>query len=88
MQHKTRGAIVVYHLIEWDENNLEHAASRATVDEITQAIINAKTMTRHRSIPYRVVMLSETDGGRLLRVIADVVRGDTLRPVTAWEEKR
>jgi hypothetical protein len=79
---------VVYHLIERDENNLEHAASRATVDEITQAIINAKTMTRHRTIPDRVVMLSETNGGRLLRVIADVVRGDTLRPVTAWEEKK
>lgn len=79
---------MVYHLIEWDERNLEHAASRATVDEITQAIINAKTMTRHRTIPDRVVMLSETNGGRLLRVIADVVRGDTLRPVTAWEEKK
>jgi hypothetical protein len=88
LQHETRGATVVYHPIEWDENNLEHAASRATVDEITQAIINAKTMTRHRTIPDRVVMLAETDGGRLLRVIADVVRGDTLRPVTAWEEKR
>lgn len=79
---------MVYHFIEWDENNLEHAASRATVDEITQAIINAKTMTRHRTVPNRVVMLSETDGGRLLRIIADVVRGDTLRPVTAWEEKK
>lgn len=79
---------MVYYLIEWDENNLEHAASRATVDEITQAITNAKTMTRHRTIADRVVILAETDGGRLLRVIADVVRGDTLRPVTAWEEKR
>lgn len=79
---------MVYHPIEWDENNLEHATLRATADEITQAITNARTMTRHRTIPHRVVMLSETDGGRLLRVIADVVRGDTLRPVTAWEEKR
>ena len=79
---------MVYHSIEWDENNLEHATSRASVDEITQAIINARTMTRHRTIPDRVVMLSETNGGRPLRVIADVMRGDTLRPVTAWEEKR
>ena len=79
---------MVYHPIEWDENNIEHAASRATVDEITQSIINVKTMTRHRTIPDRVVILSETDGGRLLRVIADVVRGDALRPVTAWEEKK
>ena len=79
---------MVYNLIEWDENNLEHAAARATVDEITQAIMNAQTMTKHRSIPDRVLMLAETNGGRLLRVIADVVRGDTLRPVTAWEEKK
>lgn len=79
---------MVYHPIEWDENNLEHAASRANVDEITQAIINAKAMVKHRTIPDRVVMLAETDGGLLLRVIADVVRGDTLRPVTAWEEKK
>jgi hypothetical protein len=79
---------VVYHPIEWDENNIEHAASRATVDEITQAITNAKTMIKHRTIPNRVVILAETDGGRKLTVIADVVRGDTLRPVTAWEEKR
>ena len=78
---------MVYHPIEWDENNIEHAASRATVDEITQSIINAKTMTRHRTIPDRVVILSETDGGRLLRVIADVVRGDALRPVTAWRRR-
>jgi hypothetical protein len=79
---------VVHHPIEWDEHNLEHAALRATVDEITQAVTNARTMTRHRTVPGRVVMLAETDGGRLLRVIADVVRGDTLRPVTAWEEKK
>ena len=79
---------MVYHPIEWDQKSLEHAASRATVDEITQAIINATAMVKHRTIPDRVVMLAETDGGRLLRAIADVVRGDALQSVTAWEEKK
>ena len=76
---------MIFDRIEWDEANLEHATVRVTAAEIEQAVWNADRMVRHREVQDRVLFKSETDGGRRLVVIAQIVR-DGIRPVTAWEE--
>ena len=72
--------------IEWDDDNLEHATKRLSAGEIEQALWNADRMIRHRVHHDRVLIRSRTDGGRAVVVIA-AIRGDGLRPITAWEDQ-
>ena len=76
-----------YDRVEWDDRNRPHALRRATEREIEQAIRNASRAVRSRRDPVRIEFVAPTDGGRLLKVIAEVVR-DGVRPITAWEVER
>lgn len=76
--------------IEWDDANREHATRHGvTVEEITQALLNAPTVRRNRkgrSGDYYASGM--TDGGRAITVV--VAWGPTrrvLRPITAWEQR-
>jgi uncharacterized DUF497 family protein len=59
-------------VIEWDDNNLEHATRHGvTMGEIEQAIVNATTVRRNkRGRSGDVRIDSVTDGGRRIVVIA------------------
>jgi uncharacterized DUF497 family protein len=75
-------------VIEWDDDNLEHATRHGvSLNEMEQAIANATAVQRNkrgRSADVRID--SVTDGGRHVVVIAvhDPARR-SLRPITAWE---
>jgi hypothetical protein len=73
---------------EWDEENLDHATRHGVSGrEIEQAIRNATVIRKGRSSEF-VDLRTRTDGGRRVRVIAQVLPGGVVRPVTAWEMKR
>jgi hypothetical protein len=80
-----RSRRVIFDRIEWDDDNLDHAARRATAAEIEQAIFNARRAIPSRHNKDRVLFRADTDGGRRLVVVAEIVR-DGVRPITAWEE--
>jgi uncharacterized DUF497 family protein len=75
-------------VIEWDDENLEHATRHGiSVGEMEQAIANATAVRRNkRGRSGDVRIDSVTDGGRHVVVIAahDPARR-SLRPITAWE---
>ena len=75
-------------VIEWDDNNVEHATRHGvSMSEIEQAIANATTVRRNkRGRSGDVRIDSVTDGGRAVVVIATHDPGRrSLRPITAWE---
>lgn len=56
---------MIFDRIEWDDDNLDHATRRASVEEIEQALTNAERAVgsrRHRG----AAVSSVTDGGRRL----------------------
>lgn len=75
-------------VIEWDDDNLEHATRHGvSAIEIEQAIANATVGQRNkRGRSGDVRIESTTDGGRRVVVIAahDPARR-VIRPITAWE---
>lgn len=71
--------------IEWDESNLDHATVRLTAAEIEQALMNADKWYQHRTHPDRRLVRAQTDGGKAVLVVVQVVR-DAVRPITGWEE--
>jgi hypothetical protein len=75
-------------VIEWDDDNLEHATRHGVSEiEIEQAIANATVGQRNkRGRSGDVRIDSTTDGGRRIVVIGahDPARR-VLRPITAWE---
>jgi uncharacterized DUF497 family protein len=74
--------------IVWDDNNEQHATHRATVTEITQAILDAESYTRSRTdASDRAMLVGNTNGGRRLRVVVQLRDSMTVRPITAWEER-
>lgn len=76
---------MIFDHIEWDESNLDHATKRVASAEIEQAVWNATSWTKHKTVAGRRLIRSHTDGGKRVVVIVQVVR-DGVRPVTAWEE--
>lgn len=76
----------VYLEIVWDDRNLEHATSRATAAEITQAIQDADHYTTGRTgSSDRAMLEGRTLGGRRLVVVVHVRGPVTVRPITAWD---
>ncbi|RBY78119.1 hypothetical protein DQ238_13005 [Geodermatophilus sp. TF02-6] len=74
-------------VIEWDENNLDHACRRLTAVEIEQVISNAASYRRHRRYPDRVLFTDSAHGGKRATVVARYDAGRRrIRPITAWEE--
>jgi uncharacterized DUF497 family protein len=75
-------------VIDWDDDNLEHATRHGvSASEIEQAVGNATAVRRNkRGRSGDVRIESVTDGGRQVIVIAvhDPARR-ALRPITAWE---
>ena len=75
-------------VIEWDDDNVEHATRHGvSVSEIEQAIANATAGRRNkRGRSGDVRIDSVTDGGRRVVVIGAHDPGrHSLRPITAWE---
>lgn len=74
--------------IVWDDGNELHATQRATIAEITQAILDASHYTKGRTdASDRAMLVGTTDGGRRLRVVVQLRGSITVRPITAWEEE-
>lgn len=78
---------MIFDRIEWDDDNLDHATRRLTVEEIEQAIWNASRIIPHRTHSDRGLFRSSTDGGKLVVVIVQIVH-DGVRPITGWETTR
>jgi hypothetical protein len=76
---------VIFDRIEWDDDNLDHATRRASVEEIEQVLTNAERAVRSRRHRDRAVVRSVSDGGRRLVVVIQILR-DGVRPITAWDE--
>lgn len=75
--------------IVWDDNNELHATQRATVTEITQAILDAESYTKGRTdATDRAMLVGTTQGGRRLRVVVQLRDSVTVRPITAREARR
>ncbi|HEX3825678.1 MAG TPA: hypothetical protein VGG83_25660 [Trebonia sp.] len=76
--------------VEWDARNINHATTDATMQEVTQAIRNARLIysnpNKHGSANSKLI--SETDGGRKLVIMGnyDPATG-VFRPITSWETK-
>lgn len=64
---------MIFDHIEWDEHNLDHATRRLTVAEIEQTLWNADQWF-HNSIEDRRLVRSQTDGGKSVLVVVQVVR--------------
>lgn len=78
----------VYLEIVWDDNNELDATQRATMAEITQAILDADGFTTGRTdASDRAMLVGTTTGGRRLRVVVHIRDSVTVRPITAWEER-
>lgn len=74
--------------IVWDDDNELHATQRASVSEITQAILDAPSYTKGRTnASDRAMLVGSTYGGRRLRVVVQLRGSVTVRPITAWEEE-
>lgn len=74
--------------IVWDDNNEPHATQRATVTEITQAILDAESYTKGRAdASDRAMLVGTTKGGRRLSVVVQLRDSVTVRPITAWEDR-
>ncbi len=76
---------MIFDRIEWDEHNLDHATRRLTVAEIEQALFNADRWFRHPKHKDRRLVRAETDGGKPVLVVVQIVH-DGVRPITGWEE--
>ncbi len=76
---------MIFDRIEWDDHNLDHATRRLTAAEIEQAIWKAGHWYHHPKYPDRRLVRSETDGGKRVLVVLQIVR-DGVRPITGWEE--
>ncbi len=74
--------------VDWDEANLEHATRHGvSATEIEQAIGNAERAMRGKA-PDRRLLRSQTDGGRRVAVVVQLLDRGRVRPITAWEERR
>lgn len=74
--------------IVWDDRNELHATQRATMAEITQAILDADSYSKGRTDGSdRAMLVGITKGGRRLRVVVQIRDAVTVRPITAWEER-
>ena len=74
--------------IVWDDDNELHATQRASVSEITQAILDAPGHIKGRTnASDRAMLIGSTSGGRRLRVVVQLRDSVTVRPITAWEEE-
>ncbi len=76
---------MIFDRIEWDEHNLDHATRRLTVAEIEQALFNADQWFRLPKHKDRRLVRAETDGGKPVLVVVQIVQG-AVRPITGWEE--
>lgn len=76
---------MIFDWIEWDEANLDHATKRLTAAEIEQALFNADQWFRHPKHQDRRLVRAQTDGGKSVLVVVQVVRNG-VRPITGWEE--
>lgn len=73
--------------IVWDDNNEPHATERATMTEITQAILDVDHYVRTKTHGAdRAALVGTTNGGRQLLVVVEVRDSVTVRPITAWDE--
>lgn len=72
----------------WDDRNEPHATERATMAEITQAILDADSYSKGRTNRSdRAMLVGNTRGGRRLRVVVQIRDAVAVRPITAWEER-
>lgn len=76
----------MYWDFEWDDENVLHATRHGySVAEIEQAVINASGYRKSTRREGRIEFRSRTDGGRRVKVIAEMQDRSTLRIVTALE---
>lgn len=76
---------MIFGRIEWDEFNLDHATKRLTAAEIEQTLSNSDRWFRHPKHSDRRLVRAETDGGKPVLVVVQIVH-DGVRPTTGWEE--
>jgi uncharacterized DUF497 family protein len=78
--------IAVYFL-EFDDENTDHLSRHGVApEEIEQVTGNAYVTARNARGPdNRILMIGQTDGGRVITVVLEATRDDVVwRPVTGW----
>lgn len=78
---------MIFDDIQWDDHNLGHATRRLSLPEIEQGIWNAEGYYSQKRTPGRVVFRTETDGGKRIVIVAELIYiTNEVRPITAWED--
>lgn len=76
-------------LFDWDEENEAHIARhRVTPEEVEQCFFNPHLQTPKPNSPFRYYLYGQTDGGRYLFIVFDVIDNGVARPITAKNMSR
>ncbi|MBI1928076.1 BrnT family toxin [Candidatus Poribacteria bacterium] len=71
-------------LFDWDDENEDHIARhRITPEEVEQCFFNSHIQTPKPNFPSRYYLYGQTDGGRYLFIVFDMIGNGIARPVTA-----
>ncbi|MHB8660044.1 MAG: BrnT family toxin [Solirubrobacteraceae bacterium] len=79
---------IAIYFLEFDDDNVDHLGRHGIgPEEIEQVTGNAYVTTRNAREPAnRILMIGQTDGGRVLTVVLEATRDDVVwRPVTGWD---
>ncbi|MDO8676000.1 MAG: BrnT family toxin [Candidatus Omnitrophota bacterium] len=73
-----------FQFFKWDLNNISHITEHHVApDEAEEACYNNPLI--FKTGLGRYCLLGRTDGGRYLTIIADLMKKETVRVITAWD---